>query len=104
MKYLLIAMFMCLAGCGMTIDSTRMVNGRVVARTTGGVGYRAIDLKTEVSTPLKEECLAKVGNIPDADEVCNWEVARQLEREDRQLDWQSQPYGYSSYGYGSYGR
>ena len=43
-KYILTFMFACLTGCGMTIDSTRVVNGSQVAYTTGGVGYQSIDL------------------------------------------------------------
>lgn len=111
-KYILVFMFVCLAGCGMSHETTRVEYGHVVVHTQSRVGFASAESTEERSTPLMERCLARVGALPNtlnpqgeevdvAQTVCTNHVVKEIHRDDRQLDDEAEPYrGY----YGLYGR
>lgn len=90
-----------LAGCGMTVTSARIVNGREISQTKTVVGFDSVETTTETNDPLMERCLAQVGAFPDvqdgertftARELCAREVLRELERQDEQKRLYADPY------------
>ncbi|MEO5927717.1 MAG: hypothetical protein ABIO72_03270 [Patescibacteria group bacterium] len=107
MKKLIIGLFICLTGCGMSYDSKYAEDGHTVARSYGSVGYASAESTYEHNDPRYEACLADVGDVPNTvdkdgheiDTAASWclaHVRRGLNRDDRQLDQATQPYYYGS--------
>lgn len=110
MKKHFLGMVVFLTGCGMSFDSTHIEDGRTIARTHGSVGFTSAESTTEHSDPRMETCLADLGNLPtvqdkDGNEVdlaatwCLQNAKRGLDRDNRQLDNETNARAYRGYYY-----
>jgi hypothetical protein len=111
-KYILTFMLVCLTGCGMSYERTRVEHGRVTIHTTANVGYASAESVEERDDPLMERCLARVGALPNAQDsagnevsvsqtLCTNHVVKEVNRDDEQLDDEADPYAdYYRYYYG----
>jgi hypothetical protein len=100
--------FLFLTGCGMSVTSSRIVNGREISRTKTDVGYASVETTTEINDPMMERCLAELGAFPGvqegervltAEDICAREVLGEFKSRSRQIQVYSDPYLYSPYRY-----
>lgn len=110
MKKIAIVLFVCLAGCGMSFESTRVENGRPIAHTRSYVGYASVEETTEYDRPLMETCLANVGDLPQIvtkdgqtiDTAATWclqNTKKELDRNNHQLDHEAEEHYYEGFYY-----
>ncbi|MFA5936214.1 MAG: hypothetical protein WC787_05185 [Patescibacteria group bacterium] len=95
--FLMIVTFVLVTGCGMSVHTSRVENGRTVSDTTTQVGYRAVESKTVESNPIMETCLAEIGNVPPmtdrdgnvvmtAETICQRRVLKEEDLRERQRE------------------